>query len=524
MIATTPQDSSHTACQPTGDGHCTLADRGFHLIGIGGAGMSVVAQLLAARGARISGSDAHGGPAFDHLSDLGITTHLGHDAAHVPERSTVVVSTAIKETNPELAEARRRGQEVIHRSQALALAAQGLDFVAVAGAHGKTTTSGMLAEALTDAGADPSFAIGGVVRALGTGAHLGSGSALVAEADESDRSFLNYSPRVEIVTNVEPDHLDSYGTAEAFEAAFVDFAHRLVPGGLLVACAADAGALRLAQSAAAEGLRVVTYSFDGPDTLPGGVLVGEGHVHLDIQDRGASSTQALLTLTTATDRESAGGTGEEPSRSPVELVLAVPGDHVALDAAGAWAAGIELGVEPARMARALGVFGGTGRRFEDRGEADGVRVIDDYAHHPTEIEALLRTARGVAQERGGRVLVLFQPHLFSRTRAFADRFGQALALADAVVVTDVYPARETQADFPGVTGDTVAQRVPGGRARFVAERLDAARAVADSARPGDLLLTVGAGDVTELAATALAYLAVREGGAVPLPAERGERA
>ena len=316
MIATTPQDSSHTACQPTGDGHCTLADRGFHLIGIGGAGMSVVAQLLAARGARVSGSDAHGGPAFDHLSDLGITTHLGHDAAHVPERSTVVVSTAIKETNPELAEARRRGQEVIHRSQALALAAQGLDFVAVAGAHGKTTTSGMLAEALTDAGADPSFAIGGVVRALGTGAHLGSGSALVAEADESDRSFLNYSPRVEIVTNVEPDHLDSYGTAEAFEAAFVDFAHRLVPGGLLVACAADAGALRLAQSAAAEGLRVVTYSFDGPDTLPGGVLVGEGHVHLDIQDRGASSTQALLTLTTATDRESAGGTGEERSRRP----------------------------------------------------------------------------------------------------------------------------------------------------------------------------------------------------------------
>ena len=523
MTATTPQDASRTSRRPADGDHCSLAGRAFHLIGIGGAGMSVVAQLLAARGAQVSGSDAHGGPAFDHLADLGITTHLGHDAANVPERSTVVVSTAIKETNPELAEARRRGQDVIHRSQALALAAQGLDFVAVAGAHGKTTTSGMLAEALTEAGADPSFAIGGVVRALGTGAHLGSGPALVAEADESDRSFLNYTPRVEIVTNVEPDHLDSYGTAEAFETAFVDFAHRLVPGGLLVACAADAGALRLAQSAAAEGLRVVTYSFAGPDTLPGGVLVGEGHVHLDIQDRGASSTQALLTLTTATDRESAGGTGEEPSRSPVELVLAVPGDHVALDAAGAWAAGIELGVEPARMARALGVFGGTGRRFEDRGEADGVRVIDDYAHHPTEIEALLRTARGVAQERGGRVLVLFQPHLFSRTRAFADRFGQALALADAVVVTDVYPARETQADFPGVTGDTVAQRVPGGRARFVAERLDAAHAVADSARPGDLLLTVGAGDVTELAATALAYLAVREGGAVSLPAERGER-
>ena len=502
MTATTSQDASRTSHRSTDGDHCTLADRAFHLIGIGGAGMSVVAQLLAARGAQVSGSDAHGGPAFDHLADLGITTHLGHAAANVPERSTVVVSTAIKETNPELAEARRRGQDVIHRSQALALAA----------------------EALTDAGADPSFAIGGVVRALGTGAHLGSGPALVAEADESDRSFLNYTPRVEIVTNVEPDHLDSYGTAEAFEEAFVDFAHRLVPGGLLVACAADAGALRLAQSAAAEGLRVVTYSFGGPDTLPGGALVGEGHVHLDIQDRGASTTHALLTLTAATDRAPAGGTGEEAVHSPVELVLAVPGDHVALDAAGAWAAGIELGVEPVRMARALGAFGGTGRRFEDRGEVDGVRVIDDYAHHPTEIEALLRTARGVAQERGGRVLVLFQPHLFSRTRAFADRFGQALALADAVVITDVYPARETQSDFPGVTGDTVAQEVPGGRARFVAERLDAARAVAESARPGDLLLTVGAGDVTELAATALADLAVREGSAASLPAERGERA
>ena len=524
MTAPTQQPTSRTGSQQTGADRHTLTDRSFHLIGIGGAGMSVVAQLLAARGARVSGSDAHGSPAFDHLSDLGITTHLGHDAANVPAGSTVVVSTAIKGTNPELAEARRRDQEVIHRSQALALAAQGLDFVAVAGAHGKTTTSGMLAEALTDAGADPSFAIGGVVRALGTGAHLGGGSSLVAEADESDRSFLNYTPRVEIVTNVEPDHLDSYGTAEAFETAFVDFAHRLVPGGLLVACAADAGALRLAQSAAAEGLRVVTYSFAGPDTLPGGVLVGEGHVHLDIQERGASSTRGLLTLTTADGREPAGGTGEEPHHGPVELVLAVPGDHVALDAAGAWAAGIELGVEPALMARALGAFGGTGRRFEDRGEADGVSVIDDYAHHPTEIEALLRTARGVAQERGGRVLVLFQPHLFSRTRAFADRFGQALALADAVVVTDVYPARETQVDFPDITGDTVAQRVPGGTARFVAERLDAAHAVADLARPGDLLLTVGAGDVTELAGTVLGDLAAREGGAAPSPADRDERA
>ena len=519
MTAPTQQPTSRTGSQQTGADRHTLTDRSFHLIGIGGAGMSVVAQLLAARGARVSGSDAHGSPAFDHLSDLGITTHLGHDAANVSAGSTVVVSTAIKGTNPELAEARRRDQEVIHRSQALALAAQGLDFVAVAGAHGKTTTSGMLAEALTDAGADPSFAIGGVVRALGAGAHLGGGSSLVAEADESDRSFLNYTPRVEIVTNVEPDHLDTYGTTEAFEAAFVDFAHRLVPGGLLVACAADPGSLRLARTAAAEGLRVVTYSFGGLDTLPGGMLVGEGHVHLAIQERGAASTRARLTLIRAAEPERSGSArAGEQVQSQVELVLAVPGDHVALDAAGAWAAGIELGVEPAEMARALGSFGGTGRRFEDRGQADGVRVIDDYAHHPTEIEALLRTARKVAQERGGRVLV------FSRTRAFADRFGQALGLADTVIVSDVYPAREIQADFPDVTGDTVVQRVPGGRATFVADRLEAAHALAAQARPGDLLLTVGAGDVTELATTVLSDLVTREGGAPGSPTRRGGHA
>ena len=502
----------------------TLQDR-FHLIGIGGAGMSVVAELLASRGATVEGSDREESAVLEYLRSVGVRAFVGHEASHVDTSSVVVVSTAIREDNPELAIAHERGQRVIHRSQALALAASGMRFVGVAGAHGKTTTSGMLAIGLSACGLDPSVAVGGVLPQLGTGAHLGSGDVFVAEADESDGSFLNYTPAIEIVTNVEPDHLDTYGTTEAFEAAFVDFAHRLVPGGLLVACAADPGSLRLAQSAAAEGLRVVTYSFDRPDTLPGGRLVGAGHVHLNIRERGASSTRALLTLTRAADREQSGGVAAgAPAQSQVELVLAVPGDHVALDAAGAWAAGIEVGVEPAEMARALGSFGGTGRRFEDRGQADGVRVIDDYAHHPTEIEALLHTAREVAQERGGRVLVLFQPHLFSRTRTFADRFGQALALADVVVVADVYPARENQADFPDITGETVAQRVPGDRAVFVADRQDAAHTLAAQARPGDLLLTVGAGDVTELATTVLSDLSTREGGAPGSLAQRGGHA
>ncbi|VEG26840.1 UDP-N-acetylmuramate--L-alanine ligase [Actinomyces howellii] len=480
-----------------------LAGRSFHLVGVGGAGMSVVALLLAERGAQVSGSDAARGRVLESLRARGVRVEVGHDAHHVPAQATVVVSTAIKEDNPELVVARSRGQEVIHRSQALALAAAGRDFVAVAGAHGKTTTSGMLAQALSEAGQDPSFAVGGVVRALGSGARLGSGRAFVAEADESDRSFLNYAPAIELVTNVEPDHLDSYGSTEAFEQAFADFADRLVPGGVLIACSDDPGALRLARRAGQGGARVITFGTGGPGDLPGGELVGEAHVGVEITARRADSTSAVLRRWTAGP---AGAQGTEP----VDLELALPGDHVVLDAAGAWAAGLELGVGAQEMARALGAFTGTGRRFEDRGEADGVRVVDDYAHHPTEIEALLRTARGVAADRGGRLLVLFQPHLFSRTRAFAERFGAALGRADLVVVAPVYPAREVAEDFPGVSGLTVAEQVPGGRGQYVADREEAAERLARQARRGDLVLTVGAGDVTELADVVLTRLRARE--------------
>ncbi|QPL06270.1 MULTISPECIES: UDP-N-acetylmuramate--L-alanine ligase [Actinomyces] len=479
-----------------------LAGRAFHLIGVGGAGMSVVAELLAEQGARVTGSDANGGTAFERLADMGLGVVLGHAAANVPEDAVVVVSTAIKDSNPELATARERGQEVLHRSQALALAAIGRRFVAVAGAHGKTTTSGMLAEALTQTGEDPSFAVGGVVSALGSGAHVGTGEAFVAEADESDASFLSYTPAIEVVTNVEPDHLDRYGTTEAFEQAFVDFAHRLVPGGLLIACSDDLGALRLAMSTALQGLRVVTFGAGAPSSLPGGELVGEGHIQLSILGRTGGSTRSRLT------RWVAGADGSAVADVSAEVRLAVPGDHVALDAAGAWAAGLELGVDAEAMAAGLGIFRGTGRRFEDRGEVAGVRVVDDYAHHPTEITALLTAARAVAQERGGRVLVLFQPHLFSRTLTFADRFGEALGLADDVVVTAVYPARETQEQYPHVSGQTVSSRVPGG-ARYVADRVEAARTLADGARSGDLVLTVGAGDITQMADVVLAHLADR---------------
>ncbi|MFD1719298.1 UDP-N-acetylmuramate--L-alanine ligase [Georgenia deserti] len=475
----------------------------YHLLGVGGAGMSAVAELLAARGHSVSGSDQRESAVLTRLRELGVQTWVGHDAAHVPDGATVVVSTAVRETNPELAAARARGLSVLHRSQALARAAEGLDFVAVAGAHGKTSTSAMLAVALADAGLDPSYAIGGTVLAHGTGAHLGSGQVFVAEADESDGSFLNYHPRIAVVTNVEPDHLDHHGSEAAFRRSFEDFADLIVPGGVLIACADDDGSAALAARAAAAGTRAITY---GRAVPPDGV---EAHVEVvdaageseATGDSGAAGTRGARGLLRRTGH---GGTAE------AELALQVGGGHMLLNAAGAWVAGLELGVAPDVMANALGTFTGTGRRFEERGRAGGVRVVDDYAHHPTEVAATLATARRDAGT--GRVVVLFQPHLYSRTQAFAGRFAEALTAADEVVVTDVYPAREEP--VAGVDGalitDAMTPTVTGSRGRYVADRLQAAAAVAELAAPGDLVLTVGAGDVTELGPVILDRLRTRE--------------
>ncbi len=470
-------------------------DGRLHFIGIGGAGMSVIAELFLAQGQEVSGSDARGSATLDRLARLGAVVHVGHAAEQVAGAGTVVVSTAVRPDNPELVAARAAGVPVIHRSEALARVAAGKDFVAVAGAHGKTTTSSMLALALAEVGADPSYAIGGEVLALGTGAHAGRGTAFVAEADESDRSFLAYSPRVAVVTNIEADHLDHYASVEAVEGAFEEFAARIVPGGLLVACADDPGSARLARLVATSGTRVRTYgvvrSAAGP--LPDGA--GSDHVEVSVEELRPAGSAAHLTWT----RE-----GFAPLR--VALDLAVPGVHNVLNAAAAWCAGVDLGVDGDRLAAALGAFTGTRRRFEDRGTAAGVRVVDDYAHHPTEVAALVAAARLAAGE--GRVLALFQPHLYSRTLAFAAEFAAALAGADAVVVTAIYGAREDPR--PGVTSalitDAMAALGAGDRARHVPDRLEAARAIAALAGPGDLVLTVGAGDVTELAEPILAAL------------------
>ncbi|OKL53993.1 UDP-N-acetylmuramate--L-alanine ligase [Bowdeniella nasicola] len=445
----------------------------YHFIGIGGAGMSVIAELLHGRGAVVQGSDAKPSATLERLESRGIHCYPTQDASQVPPDHTVVRSTAIKDDNPELATALERGQEIIHRSEALVRAARGLDFVAVAGAHGKTTTSGMLAAALVEAGADPSYAVGGSVLGLGSGARLGSGSVFVAEADESDGSFLAYQPRVAIVTNVEPDHLDHYGSEEAFADAFLQFASRLVDGGLLICCADDAGSAHLAERARSEGLRVATYGrsanadviVDGDD-----VFIGEDCYRLSLQ---------------------------------------VAGDHNRLNAAAALIAGIELGVPAPLMARSLGAFAGTDRRFEPRGYVGGIRVVDDYAHHPTEVAATIATAR--TQVGSSRVLVLFQPHLFSRTKNFADRFAGALSAADSVVVADIFPARE--APMPGVTSALITEKLPG--AEFVPDLTDAAARIASLARPGDIIITMGAGSVTEAGPMILAALAGDSGQVTP---------
>lgn len=456
-----------------------LSGRHFHLIGIGGAGMSVVAELLAARGARVSGSDQNDSAALDHLRCRGVTAFVGHAGEQVEADATVVVSSAIRPTNPEYAVAIERGQEIIHRSQALALAAEGMRFVAVAGAHGKTTTSGMLTMALRHIGVDPSAAVGSVLPELGSGALVGSGDIFVAEADESDGSFLNYAPTVELVTNIEPDHLDRYGSTEAFEQVFRDFLARLIPGGVLVTCVEDAGAARLAEYAAERGYEVIRYgrpeySLCTPD------------IAIEALECGAHTGSAVL-------RMKRGDDVVEQS-----LLLNVPGEHNVLNAAGAWACGVWLGVPPEAMAQGLAAFHGTARRFELRGECQGRRVIDDYAHHPTEVAAALAQARTVAGH--GHVSVVFQPHLYSRTMSFAQRFAQALSAADTVVVCDIYAAREDPID--GVDSQVITRHLSG--AHFVPDMFAAARRAAELTPEGGVLMTMGAGSITQVAPTVLA--------------------
>lgn len=445
-----------------------------HFIGIGGAGMSGIARILLKRGVRVSGSDARGSDLVSELRRLGATVHIGHAASHIKDVDTVVVSTAIRDSNPELGEALKRGLRIIPRAAALASVMAGRTGVAIAGTHGKTTTTSMLTVALQKCGADPSYCVGGQLVTTGLGADEGSGEVFVAEADESDGSFLMLAPDIAVVTNVEADHLDNYGDPRAVHDGFARFAERV--GSLLITCADDPGAAELAEQARSRGIRVRTYG-----------ATGDLRVR-DVRPDGFGTTFTVE------------GRGD--------VRLAVPGAHNALNAAAVVAVADELGLPFEEIRDGLAAFTGAKRRFEAKGEAAGVAVFDSYAHHPTELAADLRAARDVVASFSGtgRVIAIFQPHLYSRTRFFADEFGSALALADEAIVLDVYGAREDPE--PGVSGAMVAGRVPlpAEQVAYAPDRAAVPELAASRARRGDIVLTMGAGDVTELGPQILAAL------------------
>ena len=445
-----------------------------HLVGIGGAGLSGIARVLLARGVPVSGSDGVDSPTLAALRALGARVHVGHDADHVrgPEHAvdTLVVSTAVRDDNPEYLEAVRQGLRVLPRSAALASVMAGRRVLAVAGTHGKTTTTSLLTVSLQAAGADPTYAVGGELAQTGTNAAEGTGDLFVAEADESDGAFLVYRPHAAVVTNVEADHLDNWGTEEAYRAAFAEFVDRVDPGGFLVCCVDDPGAADLADTARGRGLEVVA--------------VGEStSADLRAVDLAFEGTESSFTVVRGAEKVG-------------RVTLQIPGRHYVLDALAALAVGLRLGLPFDALRAGLESFSGTRRRMERKGEAAGVRVYDSYAHHPVEIAGDLQAGRAVAGE--GRLVVAFQPHMVSRTRIFGAAMGEALGAADEVVVLDVYLARE-EAD-PAVTGALVADAVPlpADRVAFVRSLDEAADELARRARPGDLVLTLGAGDVTEV--------------------------
>jgi UDP-N-acetylmuramate--alanine ligase len=431
-----------------------LAGRKLHFIGIGGAGMSGLALVAAQLGAEVTGSDRAESSYSARLRARGLEPVIGHAAGNVPGGAEVVVSTAIAPDNPELEHARAAGAAVIHRGALLGELSRLKRTIAISGTHGKTTTCAMAVQALADCGREPSYLVGGELRSTGDNAGWGGGDWLVAEADESDRSFLELAREVAVVTNVELDHHHTYRSLSELESAFREFA---APASARIA---------------------------GP-----GVELGEA-LHYGIGSGEFSAQEVELRPL-----------GSRFTVDGVEVELNVPGRHNVLNALAALAACREAGLEPAEAAPALAAFRGTGRRFEERGRTrSGARIFDDYAHHPTEVRATLEAARTLGADR---VVACFQPHLYSRTRELAREFGSALALADLIAVVDVYPARELAEDFPGVSGLLVAQRAADagdGKRVLWLPTLDQAAARLDAElRDGDVLLTLGAGDVDRLA-------------------------
>ena len=443
----------------------SLIGKRIHFIGIGGAGMSGLARIALSHGITVSGSDAKDSSVVIALSALGATVATSHEASLVDGADVVVYSTAISANNPERVRASELNIPILTRAAALAVLMSDSKSIAVAGTHGKTTTSSMLAVALQACGADPSFAIGGTITASGSNAHRGTGEIFVAEADESDGSFIEYNPFAAIVTNVEHDHVDFFPTPESVAQAFRDFAATIKHEGFLTYCADDLGAVALAGTT--KNVQLISYG------------VSEGaDLHIDNIE--------LMTM---------GSTARAVWRGKTvgHIELQVPGHHNLLNAAGVLATGLNLGFGAAELLTGLGTFRGTGRRFEVKGTVHGVRVIDDYGHHPTEIKVTLEAARRYAAD--GRLIVIFQPHRYSRTQAFATEFAKTLDTADRAIVLEVYAASEKPID--GVTSKLITNQMKNGE--YIPNFVEVTDSVIAMAEPGDVIMTLGAGDVSSLA-------------------------
>jgi UDP-N-acetylmuramate--alanine ligase len=450
--------------------------RSIHFVGIGGIGMSGIAELLANLGYDVSGSDAKASTVTDRLRGLGVRVFIGHDATHVGNADVVVVSSAIARANPETAEAMRRNIPVIPRAEMLAELMRLKYGIAIAGAHGKTTTTSMVALVLERAGLDPTAVIGGRLSAFGSNARLGRGDYVVAEADESDRSFLKLSPSIAVITNIDREHMESYGSWEDLQQAFVDFANKVPFYGAVIACADDEPMRGILPRVTR---RVITYGFDEP--AGGSVASVTGH-GMRLEAFGSRATVRQWTPQGPPDGVELG-----------ELRLRVPGRHNLLNAIGAAALGLEVGIPFKKIAAALAEFQGAERRFQHLGEEDGVLVVDDYGHHPTEIAAVIAAARAGIDRR---LVVVFQPHRYTRTRDLMQEFGRALSGADEIVLTDIYAAGE--APIPGVTVEALAASIRSaarGGVHVVPSLDELPAAVAALVRSGDLVITLGAGSI-----------------------------
>jgi UDP-N-acetylmuramate--alanine ligase len=458
-----------------------------HFIGIGGSGMSSIARIMIAQGRVVSGSDQTDSNTTHALRQLGAQVLIGHHPENLPKPpGMVVITSAIRPENPELIAARQLGFTVVHRSEALAALMDGYRRICVTGTAGKSSTAAMLVSGLLNAGIEPTYAIGAVLNSTGSGALVGTDDVFVAEADESDGSLSNYAPNVALVTNVRADHLDYFGTEEAYVATFRKMVETIRPGGVLIVCADDAGAADLGLFAESYGVTARRY--------------GKGRADLDL---------VMLECQPFADGCCA---QVQYKGERFSLVVPVPGEHMAVNALGAILAGVEIGASVADMAGGIVEFGGVQRRFELKGIADGISVYDDYAHHPMKVEAQLRAARevlSVGSGQPGRLIVVFQPHMYSRTLTFAKEFGSALALADEVVLLDIYGAREDP--IPGVTSKLVADtiRLPPGRVHLRHEN-DVLPLLLEIAHAGDMIITMGAGSVTNIGPTLVAALSRRE--------------